>query len=194
MKQVFSEDMSEDVKKQAVNEAVIFQSIDSPYLCKLKDFFTEGESLFYVMHNYENGDLQTYIDKQSQGNFNIPETQIWNMLIQLLLGLQYLHKNKIMHRDIKASNIFMDQNNRVRIGDLGVARQMDHTFQLASTLVGTPYNLSPEICLGDDYSYKTDVWSLGIVLYQLCTLTLPFQANTQIILSIKIVNYNFKPI
>ena len=98
-----------------------------------------------------------------------------------------------MHRDLKAKNIFLDKRGRVRIGDLGVARVLG-SGSLAATMVGTPYYLSPELCENKPYGVKSDVWALGCVLYELCTMTYPFDARNQAALILKIIRGKYVPI
>ena len=109
-----------------------------------------------------------------------------------MIGLRDLHNKKILHRDIKALNIFLTDVRTVRIGDLGVARTMNSDF--ASTVVGTPYYISPEMCQEKPYNEKTDVWALGCVIYQLCTGKHPFEANSHAALALKIVMGKYNPI
>ena len=81
------------------------------------------------------------------------------------LGLHYLHSFKILHRDIKTINMFLSKDNKIKIGDLGVAKLLNQTHNMAHTIVGTPYYLSPELCEEKPYNHKSDIWSLGCVLY-----------------------------
>ena len=112
----------------------------------------------------------------------------------MCLGLYYLHKNKILHRDIKTINMFLGKDNKIKIGDLGVAKLLNYTNNFAHTVVGTPYYLSPELCEEKPYNHKSDIWSLGCVLYELCTFRHPFEANNQGALILKIVRGKFDPI
>ena len=91
-------------------------------------------------------------------------------------------------------NIFLCKDHFVRIGDLGVAKALSDSNNFAKTMVGTPYYLSPEMCEEKPYNEKSDVWALGCVLYELCTLKYPFEANNQGALILKIIRgkYNFK--
>jgi NIMA (never in mitosis gene a)-related kinase len=98
-----------------------------------------------------------------------------------------------LHRDLKSLNIFLKQGNDIRVGDLGVAKVLKNTF-FAKTFIGTPYYLSPEICEDKPYSFKSDVWALGCILYELCTLHHPFEAKSQGALVLKILNGNPTPI
>ena len=84
--------------------------------------------------------------------------------------MQYIHDLKILHRDLKTSNMFLTSNGTIKIGDFGISKVLEETAQNAETVVGTPYYLSPEICQNKPYSFKSDVWSIGCILYELCTL------------------------
>ena len=82
-----------------------------------------------------------------------------------------------MHRDLKTLNIFLTKDNKIKIGDLGVAKILDNIENFATSKVGTPYYLSPEVCEDRPYNNKSDIWSLGCILYELCTLKHPFEAK-----------------
>ena len=99
-----------------------------------------------------------------------------------------------MHRDIKTQNIFIDSEGTIKLADFGISKMLEHTNLLASTVVGTPYYLSPEACSNKGYNYKSDIWSLGCVLYELCTLEHPFNADNILLLAKKISTEEPKPI
>ena len=99
-----------------------------------------------------------------------------------------------MHRDIKALNVFLTSNDIVKLGDFGIARVMASTSEMAATVVGTPYYLSPEIVQNNTYDNKTDVWSIGVLLYELCALRPPFNGQNIHQLAIQIVSGKFQPI
>jgi len=101
--------------------------------------------------------------------------------------LKHVHDRKIIHRDLKGQNIFLTKDNRVKLGDFGIARVLKKTMEKAKTMVGTPYYISPEIIEGRPYSFMTDIWSIGVVLYELCTLKPPFNAESLHFLALKIV-------
>ncbi len=103
------------------------------------------------------------------------------------MTLEYIHGRKILHRDIKLTNIFLTGNNTVKLGDFGISRVLESTCEAAMTVVGTPYYMSPEVCESKPYTYKSDVWSLGCVLYELCALDHPFMADNLLGLVYKIV-------
>uniref|UniRef100_A0A8C3ASE7 non-specific serine/threonine protein kinase n=1 Tax=Cyclopterus lumpus TaxID=8103 RepID=A0A8C3ASE7_CYCLU len=123
------------------------------------------------------GDLMKKI-KMQRGVFFTGE-QVVDWFVQICLGLKHIHDRKILHRDIKAQNIFLTNGGmKAKLGDFGIARMLNNTMELARTCVGTPYYLSPEICESRPYNNKTDIWSLGCVLYELCTLRHPFEGSS----------------
>jgi|TARA_B110000305_G_C19400706_1_gene619983 NIMA (never in mitosis gene a)-related kinase len=91
--------------------------------------------------------------------------------------LGHIHKWNIIHRDIKPQNIFLSKDNEAKIGDFGISKKLDNTLDMAKTQTGTPYYLSPEVCMGQKYDNKSDMWMLGCVLYELCTLSRPFKGD-----------------
>lgn len=89
-----------------------------------------------------------------------------------------MHSHSVLHRDLKTLNIFLNKDNKIKIGDLGVAKILENMeTDFATSKVGTPYYLSPEVCEDRPYNSKSDIWSLGCILYELCTLKHPFEAK-----------------
>lgn len=146
------------------------------------------------MEYCEEGDLSYHIQKRSKHKTLFPEKTILNWLLQLAMALEYIHRNNIIHRDIKSSNIFLTACGSVKIGDFGIAKLLTNTLQAANTLVGTPNYLSPEACDSQPYTNKTDIWALGCVIYELCALKLPFQANNLMELLVKITKEDIEPL
>jgi len=144
-----------------------------------------------ILEFCDGGDLGKYL-KLQMGK-NLKEKNIWNFFIQACLGLQYLHTRKILHRDIKTINLFLMKDGTVKIGDLGVAKSLKGV-NFAHTMVGTPYYLSPELVEEKAYDHKSDIWSLGCVLYELCTLKHPFTGTTQASLMMKIIKGKYDKI
>ena len=128
--------------------------------------------------------MHDYIKKQKT---KLSEDLVWKLFIQILLGLNHMHSRKILHRDIKTLNVFLSENVDVKLGDMGVAKILSTNTNMAKTIVGTPYYLSPELCEDKPYNEKSDVWALGIVLYECCTQRHPFDAENQGALILKIL-------
>jgi len=105
------------------------------------------------------------------------EKRVLHWALSSGFALGYLHDRKVLHRDIKTANILLTAENEVKLADFGVARKMDNTLDNANTQCGTPFYLSPELAKAQPYDYKSDIWSLGVVLYELCALERPFQVR-----------------
>jgi len=177
--------------KEVKSEASILSQIKSIYIVKYLDSFEENNNLNIVMEYCDGGDLEQLISNKKK--FPLEEELIWKLFIQITLGLTALHNLKILHRDLKSSNIFLTKDLKVKIGDLGVAKKLSRG-NFAKTIIGTPYYLSPEICEEKPYNEKSDIWALGCILYELCTFNHPFDAKSQGALVLKILNSNPAPI
>ena len=128
-------------------------------------------------HNLE-GDLDNLIKKYKEKNLRFTEKQIMFWLIQICFAIEYIHKRRIIHRDIKASNIFLSTMEIVKLGDFGISRVLENSLEAAMTVVGTPYYLSPELCQNKLYTIKTDIWALGCLLYEMCEFKVIFNLVT----------------
>jgi NIMA (never in mitosis gene a)-related kinase len=167
-----------DVKNVA-NEVRVLCSIEHPNIVSYKCSFWDKyqSNICIVMEYVGGGDLSSKIASYKRKKALIPEGTIWTYLIQMLKGLKVLHDLKIIHRDIKAANVFLSQDEtEVKLGDMNVSKVVENNF--TKTRVGTPLYFSPEIWNGKSYDYKTDVWSLGCLLYELCALTYPFNGHS----------------
>lgn len=136
----------------------------------------------------DDGDLGRKIENRSQIHCPFDESRIWDILIQVTKGLDYIHSKNILHRDIKSQNIFLEKNGSVKIGDFGLGRVLSSQSHFANTVVGTPLYFSPEVCEERKYDEKSDIWSFGVLLYEMCALEPPFIATNQIALANKIVH------
>ena len=140
----------------------------------------------------DGGDLAKVLRDQKGSFFN--ESQILDWFTQICLAMKHVHDRKILHRDLKSQNIFVTKANIIKLGDFGIARELSHTNQKVKTMVGTPYYLSPEIIQNKPYSFKSDVWSLGVILYELCMLRPPFNGESIHSLAVKIVDGTYASI
>ena len=177
----------EEQKKEYKSEAKILNSIKSNYVVKYYDSFEDNNNLNIVMEYCDGGDLYQFIKEKNKKKDLIKEDLIWELFIKMVLGLSSIHKKKILHRDLKSQNIFLTKKLEVKIGDLGVAKILNKT-NFAKTFIGTPFYLSPELCLEKPYNDKSDIWALGCILYELCTYNHPFNAKSQGALILKILN------
>lgn len=191
-KQIALNEMNRKARLEAHREVELLRKVSSgcSFIVQYLGSFLEGDSLHIIMEFCERGDLSQHLRSCHRG---LEERTVWRYLLQIGSGLLWLHQNRILHRDIKTLNVFLKTNDDVRLGDLGVARVLSNT-NFASTFVGTPYYLSPEICEEKPYNELSDVWAFGCVVYEMCTLRHPFEAKNQAALLIKILRGQFAPI
>jgi len=108
--------------------------------------------------------------------------------------MKHVHDWKILHWDLKSQNIFLTKTHWIKLGDFGIAKVLEHTKDIAKTVVGTPYYLSPEIIENKPYSFSSDIWSLGVLLYEMCSLRPPFDAGSLHELAWKILKGKYPPL
>uniref|UniRef100_A0A8C5H975 non-specific serine/threonine protein kinase n=1 Tax=Gouania willdenowi TaxID=441366 RepID=A0A8C5H975_GOUWI len=184
--------MSHKERQESRKEVAVLANMSHPNIVQYKESFEEGGCLYIVMDYCEGGDLFQKINSQKAMLF--PEEQILDWFVQICLALKHVHDRKILHRDIKSQNIFLTKEGTVQLGDFGIARVLNSTVELARTCIGTPYYLSPEICENKPYNNKSDVWALGCVLYEMCTLKHAFEAGNMKNLVLKIIRGSYPPV
>ena len=173
-------------------EAVPLAKMKHPNIVAFEESFEAEGHLYIVMEYCDGGDLMQRIKHQRGKLF--PEDTILHWFTQVCLGVNHIHKKRVLHRDIKSKNIFLTHDGKVKLGDFGSARLLLSPMVFACTYVGTPYYVPPEIWENMPYNYKSDIWSLGCILYELCTLKHPFQANRWKSLILKICQRSVSPL
>ncbi|XP_057357746.1 serine/threonine-protein kinase Nek1 isoform X6 [Manis pentadactyla] len=184
--------MSSKEREESRREVAVLANMKHPNIVQYRESFEENGSLYIVMDYCEGGDLFKRINAQ-KGIF-FQEDQILDWFVQICLALKHIHDRKILHRDIKSQNIFLTKGGTIQLGDFGIARVLNSTVELARTCIGTPYYLSPEICENKPYNNKSDIWALGCVLYEMCTLKHAFEAGNMKNLVLKIISGSFPPV
>ena len=167
-------------RENALNEIRILYSLAHPNIIGYKEAFYDENSktLNIVMEYADDGDLESKINYNKMNKLFFDESTIWKISIQILKGLKYLHDNNIIHRDLKSANIFLMKNGLIKIGDLNVSKLSK--IGSANTHTGTPYYSSPEIWIDKPYNNKTDIWSVGCIIYEMCNLNPPFRGTSLI--------------
>ncbi|KAL1521320.1 hypothetical protein AB1Y20_020987 [Prymnesium parvum] len=161
------------------NEVRILASLDHPNIVAyLASFSLKKEELLCVVMEYaEGGTLAQVINDHARRKEELAPLHIVQWMAQLGSALEHCHARRILHRDLKAQNVFLSLDQQVKLGDFGVSRAMSHQTRLAHTVVGTPYYMSPEVMKSSPYSEPSDLWAVGVLLYQLIALHLPFEAD-----------------
>ncbi|EGR27184.1 protein kinase domain protein [Ichthyophthirius multifiliis] len=191
IKQIDISHMTDQEKCDAINEANILQILNHHNIIKYHEQFkTKKNKLCIVMDYAEGGDLSQIIQKQQI----IKEEQIIDWLTQICCALNLVHSKNIIHRDIKSQNIFLTQNKIIKLADFGIAKILSCTRDKAKTFIGTPYYLAPELIQNKPYTTKVDIWSLGVLIYELCALKQPFDAGNMHALVLKIIKGVYNPI
>jgi len=187
LKKVFLSKLSEKEKENALNEVRILASVKSDNVVSYKDAFWDNSpsSLCIIMEYANDGDLYDRIKKHKKNRTRFSEAEIWKTYIQIVKGLKTLHSHKVLHRDLKCANVFLNKDGTVKLGDLNVSKVAK--MGLVYTQTGTPYYASPEVWQDKPYDSKSDIWSLGVVLYEMCTLNPPFTDTSMQGLSKKVL-------
>ena len=178
-------DISSKERLNIEREVNLLKELKHPNIVLYKDSFISKDNYFNIVTTFcEGGDMYKKIFKEN--NIYFEENRIINWIVQLLLGLSYIHDKKIVHRDIKTKNIFIQNENVLRIGDFGIAKFFGQT-QTTNKIVGTPLYMAPE-CFkqNNKYSFKSDIWSLGCCIYEMCNLKHAFEGKFFPAVSVKI--------
>ena len=182
----------------AEQEANLLRTLDHRNIVRFEDLLriSSGNSLGLIMEYCDGGDLRHAVRLQAQEGVYFPEKQVMAWFTQILEGLRYVHAHRIIHRDLKTSNIFLKGPAPFRclIGDFGISRVLEGTLSSAHTVIGTPYYLSPEVCKREAYTTKSDMWSLGAVLYEMAMLKMAFKCSSLLSLVSRIIHEAYEPV
>nr|KAF6475402.1 NIMA related kinase 4 [Rousettus aegyptiacus] len=179
-------------RRAAEQEAQLLSRLKHPNIVTYKESWEGGDGRLYIVMGFcEGGDLYRKL-KEQKGQL-LPESQVVEWFVQIAMALQYLHEKHILHRDLKTQNVFLTRTNIIKVGDLGIARVLENHCDMASTLIGTPYYMSPELFSNKPYNYKSDVWALGCCVYEMATLKHAFNAKDMNSLVYRIIEGKLPP-
>ena len=195
LKKVQLLNLSEKQKLSSLNEVRVLASIKNKNIINYKEAFLDEKdcTLCLVTEFADKGDLENRIKEQKEKGTYFNENDIWNIFIQIVKGLKSLHDMRIIHRDIKSSNIFLFSDGKAKLGDLNVCKILSKDV-LGHTQAGTPAYAAPEVWMEKPYGFKSDIWSLGCVLYEMVTLKCPFREDNMVKLYNKVLVGEYKKI
>jgi len=184
-----SKSSDSEFRKRFKNEAMITAALDHPNIIAIHDYFTVGQTSYLVMQYIDGISLADVIENEA------PLHPVTAGLIarEICLAVSHAHKSSIIHRDIKPTNVLISKQGQLKITDFGVAKDATaRDLTSTGTLIGTPCYMSPEQALGKRLSGQSDVFSLGIVLYEMVTGKKPFWGETAEEITVKIARGRYK--
>jgi NIMA (never in mitosis gene a)-related kinase len=186
--------LTEKERMDAMSECKLLSRMSHPNVIEFVASFVEGDTLHLVTSFCDGGDLTQLIKQRKEEGLPMTEDEVMDVFVQLAMAVDFIHSVKIMHRDLKSGNVFLTQKGVVKLGDFGIAKMLDTSMRHAQTVVGTPFYMSPEVCENKPYDFKSDVWAMGCILYEMCTFEHAFDSSNLLGLVVKIVQDPVGPI
>ncbi|RZF38002.1 hypothetical protein LSTR_LSTR006401 [Laodelphax striatellus] len=180
MKEVQILDMVDSTARiDCMKEISLLQKLDHPNIIRYISSVIENNKLYIFLELADSGDLSRMIRNFRKIRKLIPERTIWKYFVQICDGLEHMHSKSIMHRDLKPANVLVTTGGVIKLGDLNLSRFFSPKTNAAQSIVGTPYYMSPERIHEKPYTFSSDIWSLGCLLYELAALHSPFFEERQ---------------
>jgi CHASE2 domain-containing sensor protein len=166
----FDEDVIKEIKERFFREAEIAGQLSHPSIVTIYDVGDDGDLTYMAMEYLEGKDLDKFVKKENL----IPFIKVLNIVAEIANALDFAHRENVIHRDIKPANVMLLNNGHVKVTDFGIAKAISSSRTKTGVILGTPNYMSPEQIMGQKIDYKSDIFSLGVLFFQLITGELPF--------------------
>ena len=190
-KQVATEGLGPSELEKVESEVRILQRFSHANVVSYFCCFLHEETLSIVMEYCDGGTLAEAISAHAERSEHFATALVATWAKQLGGAVQHVHAHRVLHRDIKTANVFLTAQRQIKLGDFGISRVMGTHTNLAETVCGTPYYLSPELVMGQPYNQPADAWAIGVILYELLTLKRPFTGPNIAALVLKITRCDY---
>ena len=178
IKQISVKNTSEKEIEKVTNEAKILSSLNSENIVKYYNSFCDNDSFNIVMEFCGGLDLRKFINEHRESGKRIDKLLIYYFIIDICKGLKEILSKNLIHRDLKPDNLFLTEEENIKIGDFGIAKQLNNINEYAKTQIGTLLYMAPEILKGKEYTNKVDIWALECIIHELCTLNYCFKGSS----------------
>lgn len=163
-------------KQKILREIELHRNLKHKHVVEFHSYFEDSDNVYIILENCSRKSLVHVLKNRKC----LQEQEVRYYVRQLIEGVKYIHKNKIIHRDLKLGNMFLNKDMQVKIGDFGLATTMNHEGEKKMTVCGTPNYIAPEVLSKKGHSYEADIWAIGCIMYALLVGRPPFQTSTLI--------------
>ena len=170
------------------NEAKLLSIFNNEHIVKYYDSSKDNKFFYILMEYCEGLDLKQFINEYKSKNEKIDEKIIYNIVLDLCLGIKEIHKKKIIHRDLKPENIFIDKDKIIKIGGFNFSILLNNNVEYTNEFIGSNNYLAPEVIKGYKYNNKVDIWAFGCIIFELLTLNICFESKGLYEIINKIIN------
>ncbi|GAB1610294.1 serine/threonine-protein kinase PLK1-like [Argonauta hians] len=163
-------------KQKILREIELHRNLKHQHVVEFHSYFEDGDNVYIILENCPRKSLVHVLKNRK----TLQEQEVRYYVRQLIDGVKYIHSNKIIHRDLKLGNMFLNEDMQIKIGDFGLATSVNHDGEKKMTVCGTPNYIAPEVLSKKGHSYEADIWAIGCILYALLVGRPPFETSTLI--------------